>query len=66
MGKTTIEVPESVRDDLRDERLPHESNYGDTIARLLNNDTGGQLWTEAEIRDMARDEAESLARVDDE
>ena len=62
MGKTTIEVPESVRDDLRDERKAHESNYGDTIARLLNSDTGGQLWTEAEIRDMARDEAESLAR----
>ena len=62
MSKTTIEVPESVRDDLRDERKAHESNYGDTIARLLNNDTGGQLWTEAEIRDMARDEAESLAR----
>ena len=62
MSKTTIEVPETVRDGLRDERLPHESNYGDTIRRLLNDDSGGQLWTEAEIRDMARDEAESLAR----
>ena len=62
MSKTTIEVLESVRDDLRDERKPHESNYGDTIRRLLNDGTGGQLWTEAEIRDMARDEAESLAR----
>jgi len=62
MSKTTIELPETVRDDLRDERLPHESNYGDTVRRLLNDATGAQLWTEAEIRDMARDEAESLAR----
>ena len=60
--KTTIEVPETIRDDLRDERLPHESNYGDTIARLLDSGDGGQLWTEAEIRDMARSEAESMAR----
>lgn len=58
---TTIEVEAPVRDDLREERKPHESNYSQTIKRLLDNG-GGQLWTEAEIRDMARDEAESLAR----
>ena len=62
MSKTTIELPESLRDRLKDERLPHESNYGDTVARLLDEDTGGQLWTEAEIRDIAHDEVESLAR----
>ena len=62
MSNTTIQIPESVRDDLRDERLPHESNYGDTIERLLGDSTGGQLWTEQEIRDMARNEAMSLAR----
>ena len=62
MSSTTIQIPESVRDDLRDERLPHESNYGDTIKRLLGDSTGGQLWTEQEIRDMARNEAMSLAR----
>ena len=62
MSNTTIQLPESVRDDLRDERLPHESNYGDTIERLLGDSTGGQLWTEQEIRDMARNEAMSLAR----
>ena len=62
MSKTTIEVPESVRDDLRDERKAHESNYGDTIARLLNSDTSGQLWTESEIRDLARDEIQDARR----
>ena len=60
--KTTIELSEEMRAALKHERLPYESNYDDTIRRLLNDDSGGQLWTEAEIRDMARDEAESLAR----
>ena len=36
---TTIQIPETIRDDLRDERLPHESNYGDTIRRLLGEET---------------------------
>ena len=62
MSDTTIQLPESTRDKLKDERLPHESNYGDTIERLLGDSTGGQLWTEQEIRDMARNEAMSLAR----
>ena len=62
MTNTTIQLPESTRDKLKDERLPHESNYGDTIERLLGDSTGGQLWTEQEIRDMARNEAMSLAR----
>ena len=60
--KTTIEVSKDVRERLKDERLPHESNYSNTIRRLLSDGTGEQLWTEAEIRDLARDEAESLAR----
>ena len=47
---TTIQIPESVRDDLKDERLPHESNYGDTIERLLGGSTVGKLWTEDEIK----------------
>jgi len=62
MNKTTIEIPEDTRDRLREERASHESNYGETIDRLLGNADGGQLWTEQEIRDLARDEAESLAR----
>ena len=62
MSKTTIQIPESIRERLKEERLPHESNYGDTIERLLGDSTGGQLWTEQEIRDMARNEAMSLAR----
>lgn len=62
MTKTTIELSEEMRDALKNERLPHESNYDDTIRRLVGDGSGGQLWAEAEIRDIARDEAESLAR----
>ena len=62
MSDTTIQIPESVRDDLRDERLPHESNYGDTIERLLGDSTGGQLWTEQEIQDMVQRELELAQR----
>ena len=54
MARTTIEIDEHLRDRLREERKSHESSYGDTIARLLDEDTGGQLWTEAEIEDIAR------------
>ena len=52
MSDTTIQLPESTRDKLKDERLPHESNYGDTIERLLGDSTGGQLWTEQELNDL--------------
>ena len=62
MSDTTIQVPESTRDKLKHERLPHESNYGDTIERLLGDSTGGQLWTEQEIRDMIKRELEGLKR----
>jgi len=50
---TTIQIPTKLRKRLKDERLPHESNYGETIERLLG-ESGGQLWTEQEIRDMAK------------
>ena len=49
---TTIQIPRDVRDQLRDNRLPHESSYGDTIERLLGDSTGGQLWTEQELKDL--------------
>ena len=62
MSDTTIQVPESTRDKLKDERLPHESNYGDTIERLLGDSTGGQLWTKQEIRDMVQRELEVAQR----
>jgi len=52
MSKTTIELPESTRDKLKDERLDHESNYGDTIERLLGDSTTGKLWTEDEIKTL--------------
>ena len=62
MSDTTIQIPTKLRKRLKDERLPHESNYGDTIERLLGDSTGGQLWTEQEIRDTVRDELETLRR----
>ena len=62
MSDTTIQLPKSTRDKLKDERLPHESNYGDTIERLLGDSTGGQLWTEQEIRDMVQRELEVAQR----
>ena len=63
MSDTTIQIPESVRDGLREERLPHESSYGDTIRRLLGDSDGGQLWTEQEIRDIAKDEIRDVERA---
>ena len=62
MSKTTIELPEDLRDRLREERKPHESSYADTIARLLGESSGGQLWTEAELRDLIQREIEQHAR----
>jgi hypothetical protein len=52
MSKTTIELPEDLRDDLRDERLPHESNYADTIRRLLGEETT-EFVTSAEAERIA-------------
>ena len=52
MSDTTIQIPTKLRKRLKDERLPHESNYGDTIKRLLGDSTGGQLWTEQELNDL--------------
>ena len=59
---TTIQIPTDLRKRLKDERLPHESNYGDTIKRLLGDSTGGQLWTEQEIQDMVQRELEVAQR----
>jgi len=62
MPRTTIELDEDTRDRLREERKPHESNYDDTLRRLLGQSSGGQLWTEAEIRDLCRDEIRDARR----
>jgi len=62
MSDTTIQIPTDLRKRLKDERLPHESNYGDTIERLLGDSTGGQLWTEQEIQDVVDRRIESYQR----
>ena len=62
MSDTTIQIPTELRKRLKAKRLPHESNYGDTIERLLGDSTGGQLWTEQEIQDMVQRELELAQR----
>lgn len=62
MSKTTIEVEEKTRDMLRDAREDHERNYDDTIVRLLGTQSGGQLWTEQEIKDIVEREIEQATR----
>jgi len=63
MSKTTIELTESKRDALKAERLPHESNYSETIARLLGDSDGGQLWTQSEIEDIVDNRIEAARRT---
>jgi len=62
MSRTTIEIPSDLRDKLKAERKPHESNYGETIERLLNDSDGGQLWTKREIQDVVQREMEQHTR----
>jgi septum formation inhibitor-activating ATPase MinD len=54
MTKTTIEVTNNIKDALREERLETESNYNDTIARLLGEDNTGYV-TESEVRRIVSD-----------
>jgi len=49
MNKTTIELPESTKQKLRDARLEHETNYGQTIERLLG-ESNTDFATEADVR----------------
>jgi len=62
MSKTTIQISKELRSRLIDERLPHESSYGDTIERLLNDGSGGQLWTKQEIQDIVDRRIEQVSR----
>ena len=51
MTKTTIQLNESTKQALQDERLPTESNYNETIERLLHGDKTRYV-TEAEVREV--------------
>ena len=62
MSDTTIQITTDLRKRLKDERLPHESNYGDTIQRLLGDSTGGQLWTEQELSDLIDQRIERVSQ----
>lgn len=51
MEKTTIELPTETKQKLREERLDHETNYGQTIERLLGE--GGMNYvTESDVRSI--------------
>lgn len=54
MSRTTIEIPESTKENLRAARLEHESNYGETIDRLLGQ-SDIAFMTEAEVETKIKD-----------
>lgn len=54
MSRTTIEVTEDVKESLREERAPHESNYNETIARLLGQSNTAYI-TESEAKELVSD-----------
>ena len=51
-SRTSIELSEEMRDALKSERLPHESNYDDTIRRLVGEKTT-EFVTSAEAERIA-------------
>jgi len=60
MSDTTIQIPESTKQKLRDARLEHETNYGQTIERLLgesNTDFATEADVRAVVNEMVRPEA---------
>jgi len=54
MTKTTIELTKEQKQMLQDERLDHESNYGETIERLCGN--GYEYATKGEVREIVQEE----------
>lgn len=60
MADTTIGVSEEVKALIDDEKQPDES-YNGTLKRLVGEQEG-TVWTEQEIRDLARDEMEQAVR----
>jgi len=54
MSRTTIEVTQERKEQLRDARLSHESNYDETIERLLG-ESDSAYATESEVRDIVRE-----------
>jgi len=55
MGKTTIELTDEQKQMLRDARLPHESNYGETVERLCGNSETPYM-TEEQVREIANEQ----------
>ena len=54
MTKTTIELTQEQKQILKDERLPHENNYGETVERLCG-EADVSFTTEPEVRTIVSD-----------
>lgn len=68
MGRTTIEIDDETKERLREERLSFETNYDETITRLLDGDST-EFPTEEQAREIAtevlkewEDELREIAR----
>lgn len=57
---TTIKISDEMHELLKDEKKDGES-FDSVLKRLLGEDYG-QMWTEEEIRSMARAEAKDMIR----
>jgi hypothetical protein len=55
MARTTIELSEAQKQLLKEERLSHESNYGETIERLCGEADTPYL-SAAEVREIANEQ----------
>jgi hypothetical protein len=64
MTKTTIEIPESTKQKLRDERLEHETNYAQTIERLLG-ESNTEFVTESQVREILHEELSDFSTNED-
>jgi len=58
MADTTIPVSREVKDRLEEEKQTYES-WNETLLRLVGA-AEYQQWTEDDIRELARDEAETI------
>jgi len=61
MARTTVELSEETKNRLQEARLPHETNYDQTINRLLG-EPNAPFVTEEEARSIARAEAKDMIR----
>jgi hypothetical protein len=54
MARTTIEIDETTKETLQEMRLPHESNYNETIERLCG-EHDVPFTTESDVKTIVSD-----------